>query len=211
MVSKVQPGAEARARMAVYDRMAAVGFIRDSYAGKFALAAFVGIMVPLAIFTGWLLVSRTSVAEMYPVLAALFLACFAGFLGTLWMLRELLMPVELTAEALRTYIETRRLPDLPLDFPDRAGRLMEGTQYTLTQLHETISRLERISDAEDLTGSTTRARARSAWPRNAPAPSATCRPSRSRSSTSTISAASTRATATAPGTPASPTWRRCCN
>ena len=152
MVSKVQPGAEARARMSVYDRMAAVGFIRDSYAGKFALAAFVGIMIPLAIFTVWLLVSRTSVAEMYPVLAALFLACFAGFLGTLWMLRELLMPVELTAEALRTYIETRRLPDLPLDFPDRAGRLMEGTQYTLTQLHETISRLERISDAEDLTG-----------------------------------------------------------
>ncbi|MGZ5098048.1 MAG: GGDEF domain-containing protein, partial [Usitatibacter sp.] len=29
---------------------------------------------------------------------------------------------------------------------------MEGTQYTLTQLNETINRLERVSDTDDLTG-----------------------------------------------------------
>jgi len=29
---------------------------------------------------------------------------------------------------------------------------MEGTQYTLSQLHETINRLERVSDTDDLTG-----------------------------------------------------------
>ena len=89
---------------------------------------------------------------MYPVIAALLLACFAGFLGTLWMLRELLVPIDLTAEALRSYIDSRKLPDLPVHFPDRAGKLMEGTQYTLTQLHETINRLERVSDTDDLTG-----------------------------------------------------------
>jgi diguanylate cyclase (GGDEF)-like protein len=53
---------------------------------------------------------------------------------------------------LRAYIDSRKLPDLPVHFPDRAGRLMEGTQYTLTQLHETINRLERVSDTDDLTG-----------------------------------------------------------
>ena len=89
---------------------------------------------------------------MYPVIAALFLACFAGFLGTMWMLRELLVPIDLTAETLRDYIDSRKLPDLPVHFPDRAGRLMEGTQYTLSQLHETINRLERVSDTDDLTG-----------------------------------------------------------
>jgi diguanylate cyclase (GGDEF)-like protein len=89
---------------------------------------------------------------MYPVLAALVLACFAGFLGTLWILRELLVPIDLTAQALRDYIDSRRVPDLPVHFTDRAGRLMEGTQYTLTQLHETITRLERVSDTDDLTG-----------------------------------------------------------
>jgi diguanylate cyclase (GGDEF)-like protein len=29
---------------------------------------------------------------------------------------------------------------------------MEGTQYTLTQLHETINRLERVSDSDELSG-----------------------------------------------------------
>ena len=62
------------------------------------------------------------------------------------------MPIDLTAEALRAYLESRKLPDLPVNFPDQAGRLMEGTQYTLTQLNETINRLERVSDSDDLTG-----------------------------------------------------------
>ena len=126
--------------------------MRASYHGKFALAAAVGMLVPLAVFTGYLLFARADWATMYPVLAALVLACFMGFLGTLWVLRELLVPVELTAEALRAYIDKRKVPDLPGSFPDTAGKLMEGTQYTLTQLHETISRLERVSDTDDLTG-----------------------------------------------------------
>ena len=152
MVSKVQPGREVLERMAVYRRLAGLGALSASYAGKFALAAFVGVMIPLGTFVIYLLVIRADWTQMYPVLAALVLACFMGFLGTLWLLRELLVPVDLTAEALRKYIESRRLPDLPVHFADRAGKLMEGTQYTLSQLHETITRLERVSDTDDLTG-----------------------------------------------------------
>lgn len=152
MVSKIQPGREAVARMGIYSAIAKLGVLRESYAGKFALAAFVGILIPLATFILYLLLSRADWELMYPALAALVLACFAGFLGTLWILRELLLPIDLTAKALRDYIDSRKLPDLPIHFPDRAGRLMEGTQYTLTQLHETISRLERVSDTDDLTG-----------------------------------------------------------
>ena len=152
MISMVQPGRRATERMALYGRLARLGLVRDSYARKFALAAIVGLLVPLATFIVFLLVSRADWAEMYPALAALGLACFMGFLGTMWILRELLVPIDLTAEALRDYIEKRQVPDLPLAFTDRAGRLMEGTQYTLTQLHETINRLERVSDTDDLTG-----------------------------------------------------------
>jgi diguanylate cyclase (GGDEF)-like protein len=109
-------------------------------------------MIPLAIFIVYLLFARSDWQTMYPVIAALILASFAGFLGTLWLLRELLVPIDLTAETLRAYIDNRKVPDLPIHFPDRAGRLMEGTQYTLSQLHETINRLERVSDTDDLTG-----------------------------------------------------------
>ena len=152
MVSKVQPGREALGRMGIYRGIGDLGLLKESYAGKFALAAFIGILIPLATFIVFLLLARTDWEVMYPALAALVLACFAGFLGTLWMVRELLLPIDLTAEALRDYIDSRKLPDLPIHFTDRAGRLMEGTQYTLTQLHETISRLERVSDTDDLTG-----------------------------------------------------------
>jgi diguanylate cyclase (GGDEF)-like protein len=152
MVSKVQPGRQATERMAMYRAISGLGMLKDSYAAKFALAAFVAILVPLATFIAYLLFSRADWEVMYPALAALVLACFAGFLGLMWVLRELLLPIDLTAQALRDYIDSRKVPDLPVHFPDRAGKLMEGTQYTLTQLHETITRLERVSDTDDLTG-----------------------------------------------------------
>lgn len=152
MVNKVPPGRVALGRMPLYRLLADLGPVRASYARKFALAAFIGVLIPLAVFVLYLLVSRSDLRAMYPVIAALLLACFAGFLGTMWMLRELLVPIDLTAEALRAYIDRRQVPDLPVHFPDRAGRLMEGTQYTLSQLHETINRLERVSDTDDLTG-----------------------------------------------------------
>ena len=152
MVTKIQPGRAAMERMPMYRLLADAGPARASYAAKFALASFIGVMIPLLIFIVYLLISRADWNAMYPVIAALVLACFAGFLGTMWMLRELLIPIDLTAETLRSYIDSRKLPDLPVHFPDRAGRLMEGTQYTLSQLHETISRLERVSDTDDLAG-----------------------------------------------------------
>ena len=152
MVSKVQPGRAALERMGIYRILAEFSPVRGSYAAKFALAAFIGGMTPLVIFIIYLLITRTDWQAMYPVVAALILACFAGFLGTMWLLRELLVPIDLTAETLRSYIDSRKVPDLPIEFPDRAGRLMEGTQYTLSQLHETISRLERVSDTDELAG-----------------------------------------------------------
>jgi diguanylate cyclase (GGDEF)-like protein len=152
MPSTIPPGSTVIGRMSIYRRLLAIPALRTSYARKFAAAAFVGSQMPLAVFILYLLIARADWAAMYPLLAALLLASVTGYLGTLWLLREILMPIDLTAEALRAYLESRRLPDLPVNFPDQAGRLMEGTQYTLTQLNETINRLERVSDSDDLTG-----------------------------------------------------------
>jgi len=152
MPSKIPPGSTLIGRMQIYRRLVAIPALRDSYVRKFAVAAFVSAQTPLAVFIVYLLIARTDVEQMYPLLAALGLASVAGYLGTLWLLREILVPIDLTAEALRAYLESRQLPDLPVHFPDQAGRLMEGTQYTISQLNETINRLERVSDSDDLTG-----------------------------------------------------------
>lgn len=148
----VPPAGAVRQRIALYRRLAQLQPVRSSYSRKFSLAAFVGLFTPLAAFILWLLLARADWQAMYPILAALFLASFTGFLWMLWAVRELLAPVDLTVEALRHYIESRKLPELPIDFPDEAGRLMEGTQYTLRQLDETIRRLERVSAIDELTG-----------------------------------------------------------
>jgi len=152
MVSQVEPGVTVRERMAVYRLLGRLAPLRASYAGKFAFAALLGIYVPLAAFIVYLLVTRGSWEGLYPGIAALLLASFAGFLWMLWAVRELLAPVEVAAEALQAYIDRRKLPDLPTGYSDRAGELMEGTQYTIMQLNETIGRLERVSDTDELTG-----------------------------------------------------------
>src|SRR5512140_2145716 len=151
MVSKVRPGTTVLGRMAVYRLFARFAPVRRSLATKFALAAFVGVFLPIAVFSAWLALRPGPVAA-YPAIAMLLFAGLAGFVALLWLIRELLVPVELTARALREYIDRRRLPDLPGGFPDAAGTLMEGTQYTLRQLDETINRLERVSDTDELTG-----------------------------------------------------------
>ena len=65
MVSKVQPGREALARMGISRTVSKLGLLEASYAGKFALAAFVGILLPLATFIVYLLLSRADWEAMY--------------------------------------------------------------------------------------------------------------------------------------------------
>ena len=151
MVSKVQPGTAVLGRMAVYRLFARFAPLRTSLAAKLAAAAFAGVFLPIAVFAAWL-AFRSGPVGAYPALAMLLFAGIGGFLALLWLIRELLVPVELTARALRDYIDRRRLPDLPEGFPDAAGTLMEDTQYTLRQLDEAIHRLEGVSDTDELTG-----------------------------------------------------------
>lgn len=151
MVSKVQPGTTVLGRMAVYRLFARWAPVRRSLAAKLALAAFAGVFLPIVVFAAWL-AFRSGPIAAYPALAMLLFAGIAGYIALLWVIRELLVPVELTARALREYIERRRLPDLPTGFADAAGTLMEGTQYTLRQLDEAIHRLEGVSDTDELTG-----------------------------------------------------------
>jgi hypothetical protein len=86
---------------------------------------------PARVFIVYLLLSRR-LAAMYPVIAALLLACFMGFLGTMWMLRELLVPDRPHRRGAARLHREARAPRPADHFPDRAGKLMEGTQYTLS-------------------------------------------------------------------------------
>jgi diguanylate cyclase (GGDEF)-like protein len=138
--------------LAFYRFLASLPSLARNYERKFAVAACIGTLGPVVFFAVYLFASYSDPRPLYPIIAALALACIVGLLGALWLIRELLAPIALTGKALRDYIETRRMPDLPIEFHDEAGRLMQGTQYTIVQLNDTIARLERVSASDELTG-----------------------------------------------------------
>jgi len=200
MVTKIQQGRRPRSeRMPMYSPARRPGAASHTTPASLRIAAFVGGWCRLAIFIVYLLLSRTDWNTMYPVLAALVLACFHGLPRTNVDPARAPRAIDLTAETLRAYIDSRKLPDLPVHFPDRAGRLMEGTQYTSRNCNETIKIAWARLHTDDSPASTTAGPARSASRRKSRAPSATCSPSSSRSSTSPFQEHQRRARGTARG------------
>jgi diguanylate cyclase (GGDEF)-like protein len=145
-------GAAAQARLGIYRAFNSLPMLRGSYVRKFAFASLIGLFIPVACFAAYVMLSSKDVSALYPLFAATLLASVLGYLGTLWLLRELLNPIDLTAEAMQAFLDGRNLPDLPSTYPDQAGHLLEGTQYAISQLAATINRLERVADTDELTG-----------------------------------------------------------
>jgi diguanylate cyclase (GGDEF)-like protein len=124
-----------------------------SYQGKILLVVFLGTHAPLVALVLYLLLS--SPVGMRPalnVLALLLVATLAGTAAALWALHSLLAPVRLASSSLREYLDSRRVPDLPIRFTDEAGRLMADVQYAVNNLDATIRSLEGLSGTDYLTG-----------------------------------------------------------
>src|SRR5215216_6533233 len=124
-----------------------------SYQGKIMLVMFVGIHVPLVVLVFYLLLS--SQLTLRPALQILVLLVCATLLGTaaaLYALNSLLAPMRLASASLKEYLDSQRLPDLPIGFADGAGRLMADVQYALNNLDATIRSLEGLSGTDPLTG-----------------------------------------------------------
>ncbi|MGH3148232.1 MAG: GGDEF domain-containing protein, partial [Rubrobacter sp.] len=61
-------------------------------------------------------------------------------------------PVSLADDALKGYLDDRKMPELPTGFPDEAGRLMADVQHAVAHLDSTIRSLEGLSGTDHLTG-----------------------------------------------------------
>jgi diguanylate cyclase (GGDEF)-like protein len=135
-----------------YVQLSRMGFPK-SYRGKIMLAMFVGTHVPLVVLVFYLLLSSS--VTLRPALEILVLLVSATFVGTaaaLYALNSLLAPVRLASTSLTEYLDSQRLPDLPIGFADDAGRLMADVQYALNSLDATIRSLEGLSGTDPLTG-----------------------------------------------------------
>ena len=99
-----------------------------SYVGKVFLTAFLGTHVPLvALLVYFVRHRRFAIGGVLRILSVTVPATLGGAALTLWEMYAMYVlsaPTALASRALRRYLDTGELPELPVHYSDRAGRLM---------------------------------------------------------------------------------------
>jgi diguanylate cyclase (GGDEF)-like protein len=124
-----------------------------SYVGKVFLTAFLGTHVPLlALLVYFVRQRRFGLGGALRILSVTVPATLGGTAMTLWAIHALSAPTALASRALRRYLDSGELPDLPVGYTDRAGRLMADVQYTIERLDAAVRSLEELATRDYLTG-----------------------------------------------------------
>jgi diguanylate cyclase (GGDEF)-like protein len=109
--------------------------------------------VPLLALLAYLVrFRRFGLGAALRILSVTVVATLAGTAVTLWAMHALYKPVTLASRVLRRYLDTGEIPDLPVGYPDRAGRLMADVQYTIERLDAAMSSLNERATTDALTG-----------------------------------------------------------
>jgi diguanylate cyclase (GGDEF)-like protein len=124
-----------------------------SYVGKVFLTAFVGTHLPLlALLVYFARYRRFGQGGALRILSVTVPATLGGTALTLWAMYSLSAPTTLASRALRRYLDSGELPDLPVGHADRVGRLMADVQYTIERLDKAVRSLEELATRDHLTG-----------------------------------------------------------
>jgi diguanylate cyclase (GGDEF)-like protein len=124
-----------------------------SYLGKVFLAAFLGTHVPLLALLAYLArFRRFGLRATLRILSVTVPATLGGTAMTLWAIHALSAPVALASTALRRYLGSGELPDLPTSYTDRAGRLMADVQNAVERLDAAMKSLDELASTDHLTG-----------------------------------------------------------
>ena len=121
--------------------------------GKVFLTAFFGTHLPLlALLYYFARHRRFGPGGTLRILSVTVPATLGGTALTLWAMYSLSAPTALASRALRRYLDSGELPDLPAGYTDRVGRLMADVQYTIERLDEAVRSLGDLAIRDHLTG-----------------------------------------------------------
>jgi diguanylate cyclase (GGDEF)-like protein len=109
----------------------------------------------LALFAYLVRFRRFGVGASLRILSVTVPATLGGTAATLWAMNALHAPVTLASRALRRYLDSGEIPELPAGYTDRAGRLMADVQYAVERLDAAMGSLGELAATDHLTGSTT--------------------------------------------------------
>lgn len=118
----------------IYKRLNGIKFLSKSYTFKFLFIAFLGIHIPLIGLIFFIIFKPASISGGSIFILTLLLTLGASAL-TLLVLNSLLAPLKASKSALVEYLTERKLPDLPTNFQDEAGILMQKVQETIVKLN----------------------------------------------------------------------------
>ena len=91
---------------------------------------------------------------------------------TIWAMYELSAPTALASRALRRYLDSGELPELPVGYTDRAGRLMADVQHAVERLDTAVRSLEELATGTTSPGPITAGPRRSGSRRTSSGPDA---------------------------------------
>lgn len=119
--------------LSLYEQLARLSWPR-TYLGKFLLTAFLGVHVPLIAVVTYVATRVGEWQAALPMLAVALGSTLAGTFATMYIQGRLLAPLLVTARALDEYVHTKKLPELPTEYTDEAGRLMRDAQHCVDHL-----------------------------------------------------------------------------
>lgn len=120
---------------------------RTSYLAKILMVSFIGVHIPMIGAVVYVVsISDMPWMQSIGVLVAILIATLLGTLATMGVLYALLRPVTQAANALRSYLHDRSLPELPVHHRDEAGLLLANVQEAVTRLDTALTAIQAKYD-----------------------------------------------------------------
>ena len=116
--------------MKLYHSLSKLNFLNKSYTGKFLFVAFLGIHIPLIGLILIIIFNKESFSSQMILLFTLVFTLIATGI-TLYIIKQLMLPINLATQALQEYKQNRKVPDLPMNYRDEAGRLLSNIQASI--------------------------------------------------------------------------------
>lgn len=131
----------------LYQSLSRVPFLSKSYSCKFLFIAFLGLHIPLLGLIGLIsfAVFRSDIFTPTTSVIVAFAFTLLGVLVTLLILYSLFSPLRQAEHALRQYINTRSLPNLPQHYKDEVGSLFCNLQHALERLEMLLRQREDLT------------------------------------------------------------------
>ncbi len=146
-----------RDELKFYARLSHWRWLKKSYSHKINAVALLGLTLPLVVTFLAVLIylqlgNDLDTLSIISLLVILLVTTMISGIITVLLIKALLLPIILTAFALRQYIDEGKISKLPIIYQDTVGHLMLDVQYAIERLDLLTHSQETSSDRDPLTG-----------------------------------------------------------